>query len=258
MGQQAVQPHPGFEKAAEWWLGILVRLFPLPRPDAFPPLRIQPTVEERQVLRRFLRQVARLPESEALNGPAGLKLTANVTEDGSLEEEIESTFPSYEATSGLAVLFRQLYSPHPKERASFHRVMTILRRVSADGTQDEALRLQLLGVWGKAFGMLGSKRAERLAAESQGVVWPEDDGRLRPEQVISVFMNAEHLHWDKEDAAVLESRTADPVSDAFFRYEFFEAVAPIAFLLLLFSHFVSRVLKASGVEPPPGYSNSPP
>jgi len=178
-------------------------------------------------------------------------------EDGTWDEEIESTFPSYEATAGLAAQFRQLYSPHPKERASFHRVMTIMRRVSTDGTEDASVRLQMLAGWGKAFGKLGSRRSDLLAFEAMGYVLPEQDGRLRPHQVISVFMNAEHLHWDEEDAAELESRTADPVSDVLFRYEFFEAVAPIAFLLVFFSSFLSKVLIASAVEPPLLYSNSP-
>jgi hypothetical protein len=239
--KQAFQPHPGFEKSAEWWWGILRRLFPPPSAEAFPPLSTLPSPEEREVIGRFMRQTALLMESEGLNGASGIR--TSWSRDGSWS--VDSNFPPYEALSGLAAQFRQLYSS--EERGSFYAVMRILWQLSRDGSVDETQRTEALRTWSKAVARLRSKGARSLADEAISVspLGPEDNPSPTPDEVIRIFTNAEHLHWDREKAEQLGAWRSHPVLEAHFQYEFHEAVAPLAYLSILFAAFVGGVLKRS-------------
>jgi len=239
--QQAFEPHPGFEKSAEWWWSILRRLFPLPSADTFPPLSTLPSPDEGEVIGRFMRQTTLLMQSEGLNGASGVRTSWSRDEGWS----VDSNFPPYEALTGLAAQFRQLYSS--EERGSFYAVMRILWRLSCDGSEDEAQRMEALRTWGKAVAGLRSKGARRLADEKiSGSPWPpEDNPNPTPDEVIRTFTNAEHLHWDREKAVQLNAWRANPVFQAHFQYEFHEAVAPLAYLSILFAAFIGGVLKRS-------------
>jgi hypothetical protein len=239
--KQAFQPHPGFEKSAEWWWGILRRLFPLPSAEAFPPLSAVPSPDEREVIRRFMRQTALLIQSEGLNGASGVR--TSWSRDGSWS--VDSNFPPYEALTGLAAQFRLLFSP--EERGSFYAVMRILRRLSRDGSEDETQRMEALRTWSEAVARLRSKGARRLAEEaiSGSPLTSEDNPNPTPDGVIRIFTNAEHLHWDRAKAEQLDAWRSHPVLEAHFQYEFHEAVAPLAYLSILFAAFVGEVLKLS-------------
>jgi hypothetical protein len=242
MEKQQFKPHPGFEKSAKWWWGILGRLFPLPNADGFPPLSTSPSHEQREVIDRFMRQTSLLVQSEGLNAASGVR-TSWSREKG---WDVDSNFPSYEALTGLAALFRQLYST--KEPGSFYAVMSILRRLSRDGSENETARLQELETWNKAVKSLRSKGARRLADEMIAGPLPGDTMNPTPDEIIRTFTNADHLHWDRDKAARLDKWTAHPVLAAHFQYEFHEAVAPLAYLSLLFAAFVGDVLKHSEAE----------
>lgn len=237
--KQAVQPHPGFEKSAEWWCGILRRLFPLPSPDTFPPLTTLPSPDEVDVIGRFMRQTALLVQSDGLNGASGVRTSWSRDEGWN----VDSNFPPYEALTGLAAQFRQLYSS--KERGSFYAVMGILWRLSCDGSERESQRMEALRTWSKAVRGLRLKGARRLADEIIGASWPDDATNPTPDEIIGIFTNAEHLHWDRAKSVQLDAWRAHPVFEAHFQFEFHQAVAPLAYLSILFSAFVDGVLKRS-------------
>jgi hypothetical protein len=149
--------------------------------------------------------------------------------------------PSYEALTGLTGHFRQLYDSG--EPGSFYSVMHILRRRSSDGSGQESARLEALKAWSGAVRRLRSKRAEQLANEAIGGPLAAEEVKPTPREVIETFMYADHLHWDREKAARLEEWRAHPVLAAHFQCEFHQAVAPLAYLFLLFVAFVRDVLR---------------
>jgi hypothetical protein len=199
-----LRPHPGFEKSAEWWWGILARLFPLPSAANFPPLSSLPGQDEHEVIGRFMRQTGLLVQSEGLNGASGVR-TSWSRENG---WNVDSNFPAYEALTGLAAHFRQLYSPD--EPASFYSVMRILHRLSSDGSEHEPARLDALKRWSRAVASLRRKGARRLADEM--ITAPSDEpSDPTPDEIIRIFTNADHMHWDRDKAAHLDEWKAHPV-----------------------------------------------
>jgi hypothetical protein len=239
-------PHPRFAAGARYWRRILIRLFELPGAEAFPPLTIRPTPAERDVIERYLRQTAFLTQSEGLNGASGVR--NSLTRDDEWKWTVESNFPVYEARAGLAAQFRQLYSTSG-QRASFQAVINILRRLSADGSEDEARRIELLDLWGKANRALRSKSARRLANEKIG--GPYSDASPSPDQIINLFGNAEHFHWAEDKVARLDARRPSPQSEANLQHRYHEAVAPLAHLFIYFADFVRKVIEPSGTRAQP-------
>jgi hypothetical protein len=156
---------------------------------------------------------------------------------------VDSNFPPYEALTGFAAHFRQLYSN--SERGSFYAVMKILRQLSQDGSVDEAKRLEMLKVWSDAIGALRSKGTLKLAEEKLGVVRPGGPVGLRPDALIRMFINGEHLHWQEKHASSLSARAPMPRFQANLRYKYHESVAPIAYLFICFAFFVNDLLRRS-------------
>jgi hypothetical protein len=243
--REGLEPHPRFEAKSRFWLRRLNRLFELPDPAEFPPLTLRPTPDELEVISRYLHQTALLTQSEGLNGGSGVHNT--VKADGGWEVELIS--PPYEALTGLAGLFRQLYSTDSHERASFYRVMKVLRRVSADGSKNEKRRIELLGQWSHAVGRLRAKSANALAHERISGAY--SDGYPSPDQMIRLFANAELLHWDEKKASTLATHMSSPQREKNLRYRYHEAVAPLAHLFIYFAAFVRKLLEPSGSKTEP-------
>ena len=191
------------------------------------------------MVERYLLQTARLTASSGLNGATGMRMS--FTQEGGLVSD--ANFPSHEAVSALTTLFRQVDSP--EERASFGSVMRILQRLARDGTADERERVDALAVWGRAARSLHGKRAERLAMEKMGYPWPDDDSTPTPERLISIYFYGEHVHWDADKARQIEAWSAEPFVEHLYRYRFYEAVAPLANVYIMFGVFVRHVIRAS-------------
>ena len=218
----------------------IVKVFDLGNPVMFAsvPLGGKPLgAEDQQVLRRYLSASEEMASSSILAPDADIGNSASFGQDE--EVVVETSMPSGEALRGLAVIFRQFYSPD--EKASFQSVMKILITRS-DGALQEELRR-----WGKAAGTLQQKFFEHVVREylvaEMGIPAPPGplDENLNPSQVISAYFYGEHIHWG-EKAEQVEEWSEDEFFKAHRELQFLQAVVPLAHIYIRFAGFASHHL----------------
>ncbi len=150
-------------------------VFSLPEPSSFAPLRDAVEPEDERVLRRYVTHARELAGSHVLN-TRDVGYTVSFTPT---KASVESKLPSSELVRGLALGFRQLYSPD--EKASFAAAMRVLQK-AIRGERADTMQAQIsqLAQWGRTAGKLRSDWLEALAYE-QG----KSAGSLKRLQVLA-------------------------------------------------------------------------
>jgi hypothetical protein len=222
---------------AFWSLKLAVAFSSLPPASTFPPLQQPASGGAERVLRRYVEQAKDLAISEVLNA-TDLGFTVNVG-DGGNETTVESNFSTRERVRGLTAGFRQLYSP--EEPASFQKAMNTMQlAVRGEKSANGVVQLAALGEWGTATGELRGKWLDALAQARflpPGI--PAAVPTQSPEEVISVFLYGDHLHWDRK-AKQRAEWAKDPVLDAYYQLHFLGAVAGLGWLYVGFAELVER------------------
>jgi hypothetical protein len=223
----------------EHWRGQIDYVFALPSPSSFPALQDAIGSDGDRVLRRYVDQARELSHSAVLNAEdVGYSVSFTQT-----EASVETKLPSSELVRGLALTFRQLYSP--EEKASFSAAMRVLQQaVRAQQADSMQAQTDQLAQWSSAAGKLRSDWLEALVFE-QGKTDGVLPGVLRapvpqqnPEQVLSVFFYGDYIHWDTGSQQV-EEWARDHLEDARYRFFFLTAVARLAAVYIPFAALVA-------------------
>jgi hypothetical protein len=231
---------------AEYWWKLIEYATDLLDPSVFPAVGQTFTEEERRILRRFIKTTQDLAASTALNHP--ISLTVNLADDNSAEEIITDD-PPVDAIVGMATLLRQCYADD--EKASFRNAWRIISHavVRNDGPE-KTVQLDHLERWKKAVGATQARSIHNQVVKqlmARGVIgadpeleqYPDAD---EPQRLLSDYFYGGDIHWDRK-AAVVEERQADPFTDAFFRHDFFKAVACFAHLYIGFAELIEAALQ---------------
>jgi hypothetical protein len=235
----------------EHWRSQIDYVFALPAPSSFPALKDAVAGDDDRVLRRYIDQAHDLSQSEALNAK-DVGYTVSFTQT---EASVESNLPSSELVRGLAVTFRQLYSP--EEKASFAAAMRVLQQ-AVRGQEAGTMQAQVdrLAEWGRAAGKLRSDWLEALAFErGTGGGGPHTILRApvpdqTPEQVLSAFFYGEYIHWDTGSQQV-EEWAKEPLDDARYRFYFLTAMAQLAAVYIPFGDLVANAIGAGALSAQP-------
>jgi hypothetical protein len=230
----------------DYWWGLIEYATDVADPTTFPAIGASLERADRRVLERFVETTQHLAASTALNHPISLQVRLG---DGGAADEITTNDPPYDAVAGFSVLLRQCYAQD--EKASFKKVMDILWQatVRAGGTE-EAERRDQLARWKKAVSDTQTRSVQNRAIKElirRGIIgddpslerYPDSDD---PERLLSDYFYGDAIHWDKK-ASVLEQRGQDPLTDAFYRHDFFNAAANFAHLYIGFAALVEAALK---------------
>jgi hypothetical protein len=237
----------GFDAGVtDYWWGLVEYATDVVDPTTFPAMGASFEPAQRKVLERFIQTTRHLAESAALNHPISLQVRLG---DAGSADEITSNDPPYDAVAGFSVLLRQCYAQD--ENASFKKVMDILWQATVRvGGAGEAERRDQLARWQKAVSDTQTRSVQNRAIKElirRGVIgddpnlarYPDSD---EPQRLLSDYFYGDAIHWDKK-AGVLEQRGQDPLTDAFYRHDFFNAAANFAHLYIGFAALVEAALE---------------
>jgi hypothetical protein len=142
---------------------------------------------------------------------------------------------------------RQFYNPN--EDASFAKVQGImLAAASAALDPDAVARLVELKRWTHA-----ARTTRRQSVNKSVLLRFIDDGQMPPMSadelehfpdrappgtLLDRFFNIEHLHWDSEEARLVEARPKDEFRDAMERFDFLTCAIGLAHLYVGYAELV--------------------
>lgn len=231
------------ERLEFWWRQLQV-VFELPDPSKFPPPPWTPSGDEQAAIDRYFELVPELFHASALS--SGASMTVQIGDDGS--ESVQTQFPTGESLRSLAPLFRQFYSGD--EKASFKRIHRIVsRQATVEKDPSTAVRHMQLKAWTTAARALRTQWLEHLVGEKVGMSWPADHRWPAPQDVISEFFYAEHLHWNPEKAKRVKAREGDPFEDGWHRMLALWAISQLSYLYVAFASLVKVAAGHSPEEP---------
>ncbi len=232
MIELAVNPD-GF---AYFWKQIQ-KIFKLPNPNMFPPLR-QGTLPEEDRVRvyRYLQTTRDLASSSFLGNQAEVRLSIDRTGTRSVEAV---NFPSREVFVGFPTLFRQVYSEN--EPASFERIFRIVGRVNVAIADSFTERRQCeLKQWKMAQNKLKGQSLSQLLGlqlETEGSWDSAYTPRLHdlnPQQLISLYFSGDIMHWG-DNRGQLAAFKGDRDISAAREIDYMSALAAITHIYLGFS-----------------------
>jgi len=230
----------------EYWTKMLRFAFNLPAASRFPALRDPVGDDDARVLRRYVVVAHELETSAVLNA-ADLGYTVTINAGVA---SVDSRFATPELTRGMAAGFRQLYAPG--EKASFNVAMSRLQRaVREQGAGAVADQIAELAAWVRAAGKLRAawlpdvmlERAKELnmAGLPMLPLAPTVVYHDAPENLLSVFLYGDLIHWDS-GAAGVDALSDDPVADAHARFHLHAAVAQLGWLYVEFADVVEAAI----------------
>jgi hypothetical protein len=199
----------------------LTYVFGLPDPRTLRPKRPTLTVEERELVQRFVAHTRSRAGTTLLG--AGDGFTVNIADFGD-EEAVSTELSDPDVTTGFMVLVRQCYATD--EEASFSKVRKVLEhRLDEVG---DAASLNVLKQWRKAQARLLNKTLEELVQEPL-IVDAKMPGQLQdpdrkmsssvvrdpasPAELLRTFWYGGQVHWGttRKDLAAIQ---ADPFDAA--------------------------------------------
>jgi hypothetical protein len=249
----------------EFWWKQLGYAFALPDPRSFPPLPDVLGDDERAIVERYVQVAGHLAGSGLLNALAeGFNIRHPERLDG--PEEITQNFSRADLQAGFAVFLRQCDSTNPSERASFHRVRSILDQATL-ATSDDARseRVAQLGAWRAAVAALHTKSLnqlirEKLAAEEhlRAFIYEEEH---TPAQLLRIYDYGDLIHWDTRRGAELAEFERDPFTASDRRLAFLDAASGLGHLYIGFAELaraaIGRVLRVIAEREQPGDGKDP-
>lgn len=179
----------------------LQRVFNLPDPAAFPPLGGNVLrAEGRELVERYVDSAKGLAASSLIGTNAKVQLSPD--SEGKPRITI-SDFPTREVVSGFSVMFRQLYSTEePTHLNNVAKVVGLANEQANDGaTAERRLRMK---AWTAAH-----RRLQGYSLDTLLGLQLEKEGKwascmtprlhdLNPQQLISIYLNGDLVHWDAE------------------------------------------------------------
>lgn len=231
--------------AAYWWRQIAYA-FPVRDPRLFPAIgRGEFSVEQLEVLDRYLEAVRELGASEVLNGEHRINIGLD-KDDG---ESVEAAFPKGENLRGFSVLFRQFYSDD--ETASFDNARKVLGEtaVKVDDISHEQ-RLDDLKRWKKVHARMHGTQLEMLVLEQ--MVKDErippsalELHRQNPAYLISLYNYGDLIHFGRKREKLKEVISGGPVEENWTKMEFLISVAGLCHLYVGFGVLIEAALRTA-------------
>ena len=203
----------------------LTYVFALPGPDNVPALTTPLPEEDRSLANRYMSLVNDLRDSSIFR--AEQRFAFKVSAGSEAAQVIR--FLNREISRGLAVTFRQLYST--EEDASFTRICNVLcKHLKTEPAEIKEKGISVISAWREAHSKLCGNTLSQLVRRKMidegliGGAYKPFAHELPPEQLISLYLYGDWIHWDKRRREDLEQVAKYPILEGMYRMNSMEAI----------------------------------